>query len=96
MQYSNALARARIGPLSNLTYQNGFIAGVILALLMYSEIIAIRMGVQFGQAILFMALVFEFIRMKQRRSVINTTTDGFISGFSWVYGFLNWFGISIF
>ena len=79
-----------------MTFKKGFIAGVGLALLMYSEIIAIRMGAQFGQAMLFMALVFEFIRVKQRRSVINTTTDGFISGFSWVYGFLNWFGISLF
>ena len=78
-----------------MTYQKGFIVGIGLALLMYSDIIAIRMGAQFGQAIIFMALVFEIIRVKQRRSVINTTVDGFISGFSWVFGFLNWFGVSL-
>jgi len=70
-----------------MTALNGFLFGAIAGL-------ALRLGivrVTFDIATIFIAIgaVITLYRHLKRRSMINPTSDGFITGFCWVYGVLN-------
>jgi len=73
------------------TAKDGFIAGIVVAIILELGIIKIE-GIQQAVAIwllLVVALYLTYHHLVHHQSLISPPLDGFVIGFGWVFGILN-------